>query len=318
MPTIASCRKSGAQSAAGFSRVSMMTARSQLLVRPKPDQDEYIRITPESASWQHLAFAARRMPQGRVWTSATGRCEYGLVVLGGCCSIESSRGRWDRVGRRPDVFHGMPYALYLPPDTEFSVTAKSPELSLAYGWCLGEGQHPAQLVTPEQVQIEIRGGGNATRQINSLIPPGFDCHRLVAVEVYTPPGSWSSYPPHKHDVHRTDAAGQVLEADLEEIYFYQMDRPDGFAIQRVYTEDGSLDEVIVARQGDAVLVPEGYHPVASAHGYTTYYLNFLAGSAQSLANSDDPAHAWVKQTWHAKDPRVPVVTMDMERAAAKP
>jgi len=99
---------------------------------------------------------------------------------------------------------------------------------------------------------------------------------------------------------------------LEETYFYNIDRPEGFAIQRVYTSDSRLDEVIVAHQDDVVLVPEGYHPVSSAHGYTTYYLNFLAGSAQSLANTDDPQHAWVKQTWREKDPRVPVVTMEME------
>ena len=291
-------------------------SESRLLVRPSSDRGEYLRVTPASAGWGHLSFAARRMAHGQTWQEETGASEYGLVILGGSCRIDSSRGSWDRVGRRPDVFHGMPYALYLPPETEFSVTALSPELNLAYGWCRGGGQHPARLITPEQVAIEIRGGGNATRQINSLFPPGFDCHRLVAVEVYTPAGSWSSYPPHKHDVHREDGAGQVIEADLEEVYFYQMDRPHGYAIQRVYTDDGRLDEVMVARHNEVVLVPEGYHPVAAAPGYNAYYLNFLAGSAQSLANSDDPAHAWVKQTWTSKDPRVPLVTMEMERTGS--
>jgi 5-deoxy-glucuronate isomerase len=256
------------------------------------------------------------MRQGELWEGHTADCEYGLVVLGGTCRVESSRGRWSQIGRRAHVFDGMPYALYLPPETDFTLEALSAEFDIAYGWCQGGGAHPAKLITPEQAAIEIRGGGNATRQINSLIPPGFDCHRLVAVEVYTPPGSWSSYPPHKHDVHRVDASGQLLEADLEEIYFYKMDRPEGYAIQRVYTSDHRLDEVMVARQNDVVLVPEGYHPVASAHGYTTYYLNFLAGSAQSLANSDDPDHAWVKQSWTTKDPRVPVVTLEMEQGSA--
>jgi 5-deoxy-glucuronate isomerase len=283
-----------------------------LLVRPTALLGEYVRVTPESTGWEHLSFAARRMKQGEPWTHATGDSEYGLVVLGGLCAVESSRGSWPRIGRRQDVFHGMPYALYLPRETEFTVTALSEELDLAYGWCHAEGDHPPRLVTPEQVEIEIRGGGNATRQINSLLPPGFDCHRIIAVEVYTPSGNWSSYPPHKHDVHRADAAGRILEADLEEIYFYKIDRPEGYAIQRVYTADRQLDETLIARNNDVVLVPEGYHPVASAHGYTTYYLNFLAGSAQSLANSDDPEHAWIKETWRDKDPRVPVVTLDME------
>jgi 5-deoxy-glucuronate isomerase len=175
--------------------------------------------------------------------------------------------------------------------------------------------YPPRLVTPEQVAAEIRGGGNASRQINSLLPPGFPCQRLVAVEVYTPSGNWSSYPPHKHDVHREDAAGRLLEADLEEIYFYKYDRPEGYAYQRVYTADGRRDDLLRPRADDLVLVPEGYHPVVSAHGYTTYYLNFLAGSAQSLANSDDPAYAWIKETWAEQDPRLPVVSLAMEGEA---
>src|SRR5205814_3171257 len=155
---------------------------------------------------------------------------------------ESSRGRWTHIGDRSSVFQGMPHALYLPRQTQFAVTALSEELDIAYGFCRAERDHEPRLVTPEQVTVEIRGGGNATRQINSLLPPGFDCDRLVAVEVYTPSGNWSSYPPHKHDVHRTDAAGHLIEADLEEIYFYKLDRPEGYAIQRVYTTDRRLDE----------------------------------------------------------------------------
>jgi 5-deoxy-glucuronate isomerase len=287
-------------------------AASQLLVHPNLTSGEYVRVTPETAGWEYLSFAARTLSRGENWQGNTGPCEYGFVVLGGNCSVESSRGSWPKIGRRPDVFRGMPYALYLPRETEFTVTALDEGVDIACGWCRSEGNHPPHLVTPEQVAVEIRGGGNATRQINSLIPPGFDCHRLVAVEVYTPAGSWSSYPPHKHDLHRTDAAGKLLEADLEETYFYKFDRPEGYAIQRVYTSDLRLNEVMVARNNDVVLVPEGYHPVAAAHGYPTYYLNFLAGSAQSLANADDPEHAWIKGTWTTLDPRVPMVTLAME------
>lgn len=292
------------------------STESPLLIHPKPQPGEYVRVTPESAGWEHLSFAARTLSQRETWRGNTGQCEYGFVVLGGTCSVESSRGSWPKIGRRPDVFHGMPYALYLPRETEFTVTALSEGVDIACGWCRSEGNHPPRLVTPEQVAVEIRGGGNATRQINSLFPPGFDCHRLVAVEVYTPAGSWSSYPPHKHDVHRMDAAGKLLEADLEETYFYKFDRPEGYAIQRVYTSDRRLNEVMVTRNNDVVLVPEGYHPVAAAHGYPSYYLNFLAGSAQSLANADDPEHAWIKGTWTTLDPRVPMVTMGMEKAGS--
>ncbi|MCI0395916.1 MAG: 5-deoxy-glucuronate isomerase [Chloroflexi bacterium] len=285
---------------------------SHLLVHSVAERGEYVRVTPETAGWEWLSFAARKMAQGEQWRQETGNDEYAIVVLGGVCSVRSSRGEWNHIGRRPNVFSGMPYALYLPRQTTFTLEAVSDELDVACGWCAAAGDHPAQLVRPEQATVEIRGGGNATRQINNIVPPGFNCHRLVAVEVYTPSGNWSSYPPHKHDVHREDAAGNVLEADLEEIYFYKLDRPGGYAYQRVYTADGRLDELVMARNNDIVLVPEGYHPVVSAHGYTTYYLNFLAGSAQSLANSDDPAYAWVKATWQEKDPRLPVVTLEME------
>jgi 5-deoxy-glucuronate isomerase len=287
-----------------------------LLIHPSVSGPEYARVTPERAGWEHLHFAARRQRAGERWESDTGETELALVMLGGVCSVRSNRGEWNNIGRRPDVFSGMPYALYLPRRTGFVLEAHSNDVDVACGWCAVTEDHPPALVTPAQVQIEIRGGANATRQINSLLGPGFDCQRLVAVEVYTPAGNWSSYPPHKHDEHRLGPDGALLEADLEEIYFYKFDHPAGYALQRVYTRDGRLDETVLARENDTVLVPEGYHPVVAAHGYNAYYLNFLAGSAQSLANSDDPQHAWIKDTWTWQDPRLPIVTPEMEKAPA--
>ena len=130
----------------------------------------------------------------------------------------------------------------------------------------------------------------------------------MVVEVYTPSGNWSSYPPHKHDVHNPPA-----EVDLEEIYYYRIDRPEGFAIQKVYTPDRRLDETLTVRDGEMVLIPEGYHPVVAAHGYNAYYLNALGGSARSLAASDDPQYEWVRETWRDQDPRLPMVSMEMEK-----
>lgn len=285
---------------------------SPLIVHPDHSTSEYVRVTPEIAGWGLLNFAARRIKFGESWQHDTGENELALVSLGGSCTIRSNRGDWPRFGRRPNVFAGMPYCLYLPRRTQFIIEALTKEVDLGYGWCSTDEDHPAQLVTPAQVGIELRGGGNASRQINSMIPPGFDCHRLIVVEVYTPSGNWSSYPPHKHDVHRVSGEGKLVEADLEEVYFYKVDRPEGYAFQRVYTSDGRLDELVLARPEDVVLVPEGFHPVVSPPGYTTYYLNMLAGSAQSLANMDDPQYAWVKETWTEKDPRVPVVSTAME------
>lgn len=291
----------------------MTTNSSPLLIPPHPELEEYIRITPKKAGWELLHFAARKMQRGDPWQHSTEDNELALVILGGKCNVRSSRGEWTNIGRRQDVFSGMPYTVYLPRNTEFSVEAVSEELDIAYGWCPTDEDHPPQLVTPDMVNVEIRGGGNATRQINDMLPPGFNCHRLVVVEVYTPSGNWSSYPPHKHDVHREDQDGNILEADLEEIYFYKVDQPEGYAFQRVYTDDLRLNELVMAQNNHVVLVPEGYHPVVSAHGYNIYYLNFLAGTAQSLANSDDPQFAWVKDTWKEKDFRLPVVSMSLEK-----
>jgi 5-deoxy-glucuronate isomerase len=288
---------------------------SNLIVRPgnSPDPDVVVEVAPDQAGWDYIHFQLRHLAAQRSWAFATGDDELAIVLLSGSMRFESDRGRWQQIGERKNVFSGLPYALYLPRHTSFSVTAIT-ACEFGVAWAPTDQDHDPRLVTPRDIEIEIRGGDNVTRQINRVIPPGFPCHRLVVVEVYTPGGNWSSYPPHKHDVHKTDQAGRIVEADLEEIYFYKLDRPEGFAFQRIYTASESplhragfpIDAVLLARDNDIVLVPEGYHPVTSAPGYTTYYLNVLAGSAQSLANSEDPRYAWVKERYQSRDPRVPV------------
>ena len=192
-------------------------------------------------------------------------------------------------------------ALYLPIKTEFTVVAET-DCEIALCFSRAEEKFPARLIKPSEVEVEIRGGANATRQINHILKPEFPAQRLLLVEVYTPSGNWSSYPPHKHDVHSPPD-----EVDLEELYYYKIDRPEGYAIQRVYTPDGRIDQTLTVRDGELVLIPEGYHPVVAAHGYNVYYLNALAGSARSMAASDDPAYAWVRQSWTEQDQRVPLV-----------
>ena len=287
-----------------------------LLVRPTArDRGQpgiVTRVTAQDAGWDLLNMEVRRLGGGETWAQDTADSEAALVVLGGRCAVTSDKGEWRSIGRRPDVFSGMPYAAYLPRRTAFRLTALTDGLELAYCWVTTDEEHPARLITPNDCEIEIRGGHNASRQINSIIPPGFDCQRIVCVEVYTPGGNWSSYPPHKHDAHREDEAGNLLEADLEELYYYKIAKPQGFAFQRVYTPDRLLDAVMVCHDDDIVTVPEGYHPVAAAYGYDCYYLNFLAGSAQSLAYADDPEHVWTKDTWTARDARLPLVHHGME------
>ncbi len=285
-----------------------------MLVKTNDDGStgEFTRVRAGDAGWDYLNMSAMRLNRGETFGDNTRDNENAIVILGGVCNIKTSDGEFTRVGRRPNVFSGMPYALYLSRNKDFEIEALTDSFEFASCWVPTDQDFPTQLLTPDMSNIEIRGGGNVTRQINGILPPGFACHRIVCVEVYTPSGNWSSYPPHKHDVHREDDDGNILEADLEEIYFYKIDNPNGYAYQRVYNDDRSIDGLMKAEHHDAVLVPEGYHPVVSAPGYITYYLNFLAGSAQSLANSDDPDYTWVKDTWTFKDPRVPIVHHGME------
>jgi 5-deoxy-glucuronate isomerase len=290
-----------------------------LIVHPgnSSDPDAVIEVTPELAGWEYVSFQLRSLAKGRSWEFATGDREIALVPLGGSISVASDRGQWPHVGQRRNVFDGLPYALYLPRHTALTVSAET-ECEYAVALAPTDRDNQPRLVTPRDIEIEIRGGDNVTRQINNIIPPGFPCHRLVVVEVYTPGGNWSSYPPHKHDVHKTGQDNKIVEADLEEVYFYKFDPPEGFAFQRIYTALESplqragypIDAALLARNNDVVLVPEGYHPVSGAPGYTTYYLNILAGSAQSLANSEDPRYAWVKEHYRTRDPRVPLYAIE--------
>jgi len=269
---------------------------SQLLVRP-----EAFRNRIEDFGYEFLSFETRALDRGQTYYGETAEREVAIVLLGGICSVYSSRGEWHNFGKRANVFDGLPYTLYLPLRTSFSITTDT-SCDVALCYAKAEEEYPPRLITPDKVGIEIRGGGNATRQINSMLPPGFLAHRLMVVEVFTPAGNWSSFPPHKHDVHNPPG-----EVDLEEIYYYRIERPEGFAVQKVYTADKRIDETMTVRDGELVLVPEGYHPVVAAHGYNVYYLNALAGSARSLAASDDPNYAWVKTEWRDKDPRLPMV-----------
>ncbi len=294
----------------------MQYTPDNILVKPgvfPDDPDLILSITPEQAGWEYISFQARRLAANQSWSFASGENELVIVNLSGRYTVRSNRGQWSGIGTRKNVFEGAAHALYLPRHSEFTITAEeSGEYAVA--WVPTDQDHEPWLIKPENVAISVRGGDNVSRQINDLLPSGSPVHRLVLVEVYTPGGNWSSYPPHKHDVHLKDDQGNLLESDLEEVYFYKIDKPEGYAYQRVYTDETSslhkagypIDALVRAENNCAVLVPEGYHPVVSAPGYTTYYLNVLAGSAQMLANQDDPKYTWVKDTYKRKDNRLPL------------
>jgi 5-deoxy-glucuronate isomerase len=293
----------------------MQYTTENLLVCPSTnlqDPDLILAITPQSAGWDLISFQARRLSMGNRWSFNSGENELAIVILSGAISVNSNRGNWDGI-ERDNVWTQAATALYLPRGSEFTITAAR-DSEFAVTWVPTDEDHKPWLIQPQDIPISIRGGDNVSRQINDLLPPGSPVHRLILVEVYTPSGNWSSYPPHKHDVHIEHEDGNLIEADLEEVYFYKIDRPEGYAYQHVYTDEHSplqqtgypIDALVIAKNNCAVLIPEGYHPVASAPGYTTYYLNVLAGSAQSLANQDDPHYSWVKESYHSVDPRLPL------------
>lgn len=290
-------------------------SKCKLLVHPEINETGvYQNITSKEAGWIFLNFGAKKIKKGEVWKHHTSENEMCIVLLGGKFSISSKFGEWMTENSRQDVFSGLPHAAYLPPDTDFVLTSLSEEVDIAYGFTPAQNNFNGYFITPQIVNgygIELRGGDNASRQINSILPPGSKCSKLVCVEVYTPSGNWSSFPAHKHDNRKVNESGKVIEAELDEIYFYKFDKPQGFALQKVYTDDHSLNEIAEPHMNDAVLVPKGYHPVAAGHGYNTYYLNFLAGSDQLLANTDDPDHKWIYGTWKKMDERLPLVTLEM-------
>ncbi len=277
---------------------------STLLLKPNPaPAAEITAVTQDQAGWQTISLRLLRLERGRRHTLSLPGEEMALVMLGGRASIAAGGRTWPDLGGRSDVFSGMPHTLYLPCDIgPVTLEAASDVCEVAVCGARAERAFPPRVVRPEEVEVEIRGGENATRQINHILKPDFPADRILVVEVYTPSGNWSSYPPHKHDVHNPPG-----EVDLDEIYFYKISRPEGYAIQRVYSKDGRLDETITVRNNEVILIPYGYHPVVAAHGYDCYYLNVLAGSARSMAASDDPDYAWVRSAWRTKDPRLPLV-----------
>jgi 5-deoxy-glucuronate isomerase len=268
-------------------------------------------VDPASASWRYLSFRVGRLRDGEQVAGRTGDEEIALVPLGGSCAIESGGERWE-LGERASVFDGMPWALYLPRDAEYTLSALG-DVEVAVSGALADERLEPRLVTPNDVEIEVRGSGNATRQINHIIKPDFPAQRLLVVEVFTPAGNWSSYPPHKHD--EDHPPGEVV---LEEIYYYrtQTEPAGAFAVQRLYSPQHGTDLTETVRDGDIMLVPHGYHTTAAAHGYDLYYLNGLAGDRRSMAAADDPSLAWIRPAWAnlEPDPRVPMVTLEGRRS----
>ena len=252
-----------------------------------------LQVTPESAGWTYVGLTIEQIAPGERWSITAELDEICIVPLRGSAIITSDQGEWT-VSRPGTMFDGKPTCLYLPVGSSFTATSEG-GAELAVTAARATEVYPPRLIEPDDIDVEIRGAGNAARQISHIVKPDFPADRLLVVEVFTPSGNWSSFPPHKHDVSRMPE-----EAILEEIYYYRINPDDGFALQRLYFADESFDHAWTIHDGDLLLVPQGYHAFAVAHGYTGYYLNILAGPepVRTMQPADDPRYAWVRSTWN--------------------
>jgi len=266
---------------------------------PPQEAGEVCHLSREQANWQWMSFVVRRLQPGDAFRTRTEGEEAAFVILGGTCVANWGQGAQE-LGKRKTVFDGLPYTLYLPAQSEVSFLAET-TCEIAECRVPSAARLEPKLITPRDVASSLRGGGNASRQIVDVITPAFPADKLMVIEVYTPGGNWSSYPPHKHDVH-----SPPTEVDLDEIYYYRI-QPGGFALQRLYGGEHAGERTVKAVDGDVVLVHSGYHSVVAGPGYDVYYLNFLAGSARALAVTEDQDHAWIRSTWNGTDPRLPLV-----------
>lgn len=267
---------------------------------PSEQAGELLHLPRQRANWEWMSFFVRRLGRGDVYRADTNGEEAAFVLLGGTCQADWGKGK-QRIGERKNVFDGYPYTLYLPNGNAVSFTAET-VCEIAECRVPSKAQLKPRLITPQDVVSSLRGGGNASRQIVDIMTPSFPADKLMVVEVYTPGGNWSSYPPHKHDVH--DPPDEV---DLDEIYYYRMNQENAFAFQHLYSHQSASERTLKTRDGDAVLVRSGYHPVVAGPGYDVYYLNFLAGSSRVMAVTEDPEHVWIRSSWKETDSRLPLV-----------
>jgi 5-deoxy-glucuronate isomerase len=261
---------------------------SKLLVKPKGKAGRVSHVTPKSAGWTYVGFDLFRLKPGEGAAAETGRREVCLVFVTGKGKASAGGKELGLLGGRKTPFEGKPWSVYVPQGSSWSVTAETDlELAACSAPGLGGGL-PVRVITPDGLGQEVRGKGTNTRYVTNILPEGEPADSLLVVEVITPGGHTSSYPPHKHD--RNDLP---RESYLEETYYHRLNPPQGFAFQRVYTDDRSLDEAIAVEDGDVVLVPKGYHPCAACHGYDLYYLNVMAGPKRTWKFYNAPEHEWL-------------------------
>ena len=257
----------------------------QLQLKPFGSHGKTHEITPASAGWRYVGFSLYRLRAGEKAAELTGANEVILVMVEGKAQITAAGQDWGVLGDRMDVFEKTPpHCLYVPNDSDWSLVAQT-DCTVAVCAAPGKSGHGSRKIGPDGITLTQRGEGSNTRFINNIAMEAEDyCDSLLVTEVFTPAGNWSSYPSHRHD---EDDYPNITY--LEETYYHRINPAQGFALQRVYTEDGSLDEVMAVQDHDVVLVPRGHHPCGAPHGFELYYLNVMAGPLRKWRFQADPA-----------------------------
>jgi 5-deoxy-glucuronate isomerase len=259
-----------------------------LLVKASREGRTVTQVTPDSAGWKYVGFSAYRLGAGETMEIFDDAREQCLVVLSGTVDLEAAGQRWTGLASRSSVFDDRaPYALYLPPRSLATIRALD-KVEIGVASAPARGTLPVRLIDPDNMKRSTRGQGLNTRFVCDILPQTEPAESLLVVEVRTPAGHSSSYPPHKHD---RDLVPQ--ESALEETYYHRLDPAQGFAFQRVYTDARDLDETMAVEDHDVVMVPRGYHPVVVPYGYESYYLNVMAGPQRVWHFHNDPAHEWI-------------------------
>jgi 5-deoxy-glucuronate isomerase len=261
---------------------------SNLKISPAKGRGRIVHVTPQSAGWTYVGLALHRLAPGEGARAETERTEVCLVLISGRAEIVAGGTEFGVIGGRTSPFDGKPWSVYVPAGSEWSVTAET-DVELAVCSAPGTpGSREARLIGPDDLHQETRGKGANTRYVTNILPEWEPAENLLVVEVITPGGNTSSYPPHKHDIDNLPH-----ESALEEVYYHRINPPQGYAFQRIYTEDRTLDETITVEDGDVTLVPRGYHPCAALYGYDLYYLNVMAGPKRIWRFHNEPEHEWL-------------------------
>jgi len=280
------------------------TSRRFYPARPDGREMTAVDITPSKAGWRYSGLRVLRLAAGTTHELTTGTTEMAILPVSGGMTVEVESQTF-RLEGRTGVFSAVTDFAYVPIDADIRITTRGP-CEIALCTAVATRRIDPYRVAAQDVRVEVRGGGAGTRQINNFLSAdAADADKLIAVEVLTPEGSWSSYPPHKHDETTEE------EIELEEIYYFRIDGEGGFGFFSHYTNDGEIDDTMKVGDGDVYLVPRGFHgPAAAAPQHHMYYLNVMAGPSPQRAwrFCDDPRHAWVRDTLEKLpgDPRLPM------------